>query len=580
MCTKKREQYVLRPPNEALVKSYVEGILGEFMGNPEIKLCLTLKLRKQFPSYTEKLSNKMKAKTACRIAARHLVHEVLILRKKSALILRKKSAGKFLKHVRDVNSLTIDSKADFGDPSHSFHSEPFYYDTAYLHGFQPTKLIVDKAKKCLSVENVAPASDQFSSSEPIPIDEQGKAHISEGSACSYVCRTVSDNDVEVILDLKHAFEKPFAEVREQLQNIDIGCPHVHHLKPREMDESLACTEITKAGHPLPCASGMCSSKLRVLRAASVHYPALRKLLHAVYMARRHHSIVADIDSAMCTYDYKTLCKLMGIEECEDLIGESFESENVDRHPEFSSEGLVNVENDIQVKYAQVFEQYKEKLDEDFEYPCSSCEKLHKKSYVTKYTADTEKFDSDTWEQLKQYLADRDEDFDNKIYYVCQHCRPLLNDNKLPATCVLNGLYVEEIPKELSQLNALGRQLVQRAKPFQTIIRLGTYTGKVPIYNATKGLKGTMFFLPLPLQKTIEVLDDLGIPNDFMSEDLQMLPDPELYILLDGQPTKNKVVWQSLVDVNDIKRAVKKLKETNWLYKNIDENSADDAAKKP
>ena len=69
----------MRPPNEGLVKSYVEGLLGEFMGNPEIKLCLTLKLRKQFPSYTEKLSNKMKAKTACRLAARHLVHEILSL---------------------------------------------------------------------------------------------------------------------------------------------------------------------------------------------------------------------------------------------------------------------------------------------------------------------------------------------------------------------------------------------------------------------------------------------------------------------------------------------------------------------
>ena len=156
---------------------------------------------------------------------------------------------------------------------------------------------------------------------------------------------------------------------------------------------------------------------------------------------------------------------------------------------------------------------------------------------------------------------------------------MLNDNKLPATCVLNDLYVEKIPKELSQLNALGRQLVQRVKPFQTIIRLGTYTGKVPIYNAIKGLKGTMFFLPLPLQNTIEAFDDLGIPNDIMSEDLQLLPDPELYILLDGRPTKDKVVWQTLVDVNDIKKAVTKLKETNWLYKNIDENSVDDAAKK-
>ena len=73
------------------------------------------------------------------------------------------------------------------------------------------------------------------------------------------------------------------------------------------------------------------------------------------------------------------------------------------------------------------------------------------------------------EQLKQYLASRDDDFDDKIYYVCQHCRPLLNDNCLPATCVLNGLYAEEIPKELSKLNPLGRQLVQRVKPFQTII---------------------------------------------------------------------------------------------------------------
>ena len=36
-------------------------------------------------------------------------------------------------------------------------------------------------------------------------------------------------------------------------------------------------------------------------------------------------------------------------------------------------------------------------------------RLHKKSYVTKYTAYTQKFDSDNWVQLKQYLVDRDDD---------------------------------------------------------------------------------------------------------------------------------------------------------------------------
>ena len=378
--------------------------------------------------------------------------------------------------------------------------------------------------------------------------------------------------------MKHAFDKSIAKVREELQNIDAGCPHIHHIRPRGMDESLACTEVTKAGHPLPCASGMCGSKLRILRATFVHYPAMRKLLYTVYMARAHHGNVANIDNALCTYDYKTLCKLLSVEECEELVTQSSKSEEAEKPLEYFAEGLINVESQILMKYANVFEQYKGKLEKDFEYPCSSCERLHKRSYITKYTADTQKFNSDKWVQLKQFLANRDDDFDDKNYYICQHCRPLLNNNKIPSTCMLNGLYVEEIPKELSQLNALGRQLVQCVKPFQTIIRLGTYTEKVPIYNATKGIKGTMFFLPLPLQNTIEAFDDLGI-NNLTSDDLQMLPDPELYILLDGRPTKDKVVWQTLVDVNDIKKAVNKLKETNWLYKNIDENSVDDAAKK-
>jgi len=98
-----------------------------------------------------------------------------------------------------------------------------------------------------------------------------------------------------------------------------------------------------------------------------------------------------------------------------------------------------------------------------------------------------------WLELKQYLAQKDENFNTKTYYVCTYCRPLLNQNKLPARCVLNGLYVDEVPEEFTNLNALGRQLIQRAKPFQTIIWLGTITGKVPVYNATKGLKGTVFF---------------------------------------------------------------------------------------
>ena len=63
---------------------------------------------------------------------------------------------------------------------------------------------------------MTPKSDEFVNNEPIPLDAPGRAHTSKGSACSYVCRTVSDNDVNFILDLKHAFDDPINQIREGL----------------------------------------------------------------------------------------------------------------------------------------------------------------------------------------------------------------------------------------------------------------------------------------------------------------------------------------------------------------------------
>ena len=51
---------------------------------------------------------------------------------------------------------------------------------------------------------------------------------------------------------------------------------------------------------------------------------------------------------------------------------------------------------------------------------------------------------------------------------------------------------------------------------------------------------------------------------------------ELYVIVNGKPTKTKVVWRSLVDINEIKKAVQKLKEMNWLYKDVREDSVDKA----
>ena len=80
----------------------------------------------------------------------------------------------------------------------------------------------------------------------------------------------------------------------------------------------------------------------------------------------------------------------------------------------------------------------------------------------------------------------------------------------------------------------------------------------------------MFFLPLHLQNTLDGLDEVGFKAEYCSDDpLSHLPDHELYIIVDSCPTKDKVVWQGLVDINSVRKAVEKLKDTNWLYRNVD-----------
>ena len=47
----------------------------------------------------------------------------------------------------------------------------------------------------------------------------------------------------------------------------------------------------------------------------------------------------------------------------------------------------------------------------------------------------------------------------------------------------------------------------------------------------------------------------------------------------SKPTKNNVLWRELVDVEDLKAAIEVLKKDNWLYKDLNDSSVDEAAKK-
>ena len=84
---------------------------------------------------------------------------------------------------------------------------------------------------------------------------------------------------------------------------------------------------------------------------------------------------------------------------------------------------------------------------------------------------------------------------------------------------------------------------------------------------------------MTFDKTQELLDSIEMPQDLASEVYSILPDPHFFILLDGKPIKDKIVWQSMVDVDNVKDAVQTLKRINWLFKSVNEACVDDAAKK-
>jgi len=193
----------LKAQQEQMIKNILDELVIKMMNNAEVKLCLTMNLNRSFPFYIERLSRKLRIKTACRLAAKKLLHD--------ALSLRKLNARKFLKTVRIINGLEINNRDDFGECYHAPATEPFYYETAYKHNFVQRQSIIDRTKQCVVSKDLVLCSDEYMSYDsPIVMDENGKAHTSKQLGdnkweCSCACQMLYSKDVESIVEIKKIF---------------------------------------------------------------------------------------------------------------------------------------------------------------------------------------------------------------------------------------------------------------------------------------------------------------------------------------------------------------------------------------
>ena len=227
ICLDGKPRYILAQPKPAQKAIYVIGLHSSLLNDFEARSNLTKAFKNLHKSVAKRMPRVL-GKTACRLAARRLLNK--------ALQIRKEHAGVLLKSIRSIRSLQITQRNDFGKGYHTMASEPFFYDSAYQHVKRDIPIPVNEDGQCVVAEELHTDNDK-----------EGACAQRKKWECSE-CKPITDTEVDAILTLKAAFEKPLQEVRHALDECDSGCPNGHYCKVIEF------LSVGLKGHPLVCSS--------------------------------------------------------------------------------------------------------------------------------------------------------------------------------------------------------------------------------------------------------------------------------------------------------------------------------------
>ena len=434
----------------------------------------------------------------------------------------------FISKKLDNLDTTIDmSEAEFhkligGDKIHSSNTEPFFWETAYHTVSQ---------EKVLQISEKGIVSNTFE----IPSDVTDLSKIKYWG-CSNHCNIRLESIKAAVEIFKKISNLKQIDFFLYFKNLDNCKSPKHGLK----------------GHPVSCISSeSCTSIIRVLRELSVHYPALRKFIHKLYFGQNLVTSITLLRKFLNSGNKDKLEKQLNIMEA--LFIDRYKETNPEkfhREPGCTDQTLLN-------DFGREIQKFEERKYDFPEFPCICCERLYQEYYVKNWVIFQEK-NTDAWLQVLALPILLDYYDSDHEYFVCNYCVPFLEKNIIPGRSILNDLFTDPVPDILSDLNIYEWFLLQRAKAFQMVVRLGTKSGNIPKSALVKAIKGRIVYLPLPVKHNIDMLPDNFEPqnNDY------------LVILVNGQPTKSKVVWQNIVDISKIKKALLWLKENNFLYRNF------------
>ena len=136
ICANQRRKYELAEPKRLTKMFYVHKIKKNLMCNTRLLSKLIGTFEKEHTSASSKISKGNRKTAISNLAAQRVVCKTIQV--------RKRYVGALLKAVRYINALKIKEMADFGEGLHSAHSEPYFYDSAYLFVKRPDILTIDQ----------------------------------------------------------------------------------------------------------------------------------------------------------------------------------------------------------------------------------------------------------------------------------------------------------------------------------------------------------------------------------------------------------------------------------------------------
>ena len=367
--------------------------------------------------------------------------------------------------------------------------------------------------------------------------------------------------------------------------------------------------VTHRNHPEMCyhsCDGIDNSKMKHTKCASqevtlrkfmVHYTNPRKFYTLISNAILAHKLMCDIDAATILGDVEYLSKLVKI-NIKYEVGSSVGFASVSEARNWTSQSMEEVMAEVAIKgktsrttfsHRDVFDRDRNELPS---IRCYCCDKLVTPVHSTTINLKTaKKLDYNpekgiqppqVFQDFQAYLIEKKtiqttdsnvcEDEDNFKNHptkhlhgltICKSCRMVLNKGEIPSNSVLNNMFTGETPEVLKVLNPIELMFVSRTKCFQTIVKPGPISSKLPHGDRLNALKGNLIHLPLSTATTTKRLYESK--NKSATESLL---DVEDLVQLYGQPTKDKKIWNHIVDRKKVHAALTWLHENNPNYKDI------------